>query len=123
MTALGASLSQISTTINRLRQLTRVDVQTSLNFCQSDGSISPVELNERQHIAWPPQQVVELQQTIIVPTTLNGFPLTEFSLRLVLRWWAETAHIYINDQLIQTGDLFDCSTRVLLSNSVQPGDI
>ncbi|KKD37429.2 alpha-mannosidase [Limnoraphis robusta] len=123
MTALGASLSQISTTIERLRQLTRLDVQTSWNFCQPDGSISPVELNERQHIAWPPQQVIELQQTIIVPTTLNNFPLTEFSLRLVLKWWAEVASIYVNDQLIQTGDLFDCSTRVLLSNSVKPGDV
>ncbi|ERT07278.1 alpha mannosidase, middle domain protein [Lyngbya aestuarii BL J] len=122
MTASGASFSQISLTLERLRQLTRVDVQTNWNGYQSDRTVSPVELNARRHIAWPRQQVVEFTQNIIVPTSLNNFPLTDFSLRLVLRWWAEDAQIYVNDQFRQAGDLFDCSTRVLLSDSVQPGD-
>ncbi len=122
MTVSGASFSQISLTLERLRQLTRVDIQTGWNQCSSEGTVSPVELNARRHIAWPRQQGIEFTQNIIVPNTLNHFPLTDLSLRLVLRWWAEDAQIYINDQFRQAGDLFDCSTRVLLSDSVQPGD-
>ncbi len=122
MTASGVSLSQISLTLERLRQLTRVDVQPCWNNFLSEGIVSRVELNARRHVAWPRQQNVELIQNIIVPTTLNNFPLTDLSLRLVLRWWAEDVQIYVNDQFRQAGDLFDCSTRVLLSESVQPGD-
>ncbi|MEL7036829.1 MAG: alpha-mannosidase [Cyanobacteria bacterium J06592_8] len=122
MTTFGASYPQISPILERLRQCTQLNVQRYWNSHQSDGRISAVELNERRHIAWSRQQSIELRQNIIVPTTLNGFPLTGLSLRLVLRWWAEDAEIYVNDRLLQRGDLFDCSTRVLLSDSVQPGD-
>lgn len=122
MTASGADLSEILPTLDRLRRLTRVDIQALWQSCQPDGNISAVELNQRQHIAWSRQQVLELTQNIIVPTTLNHYPITGLTLRLVLKWWAEDASIYINDKLVQTGDLFDCSTRVLLSDSVRPGD-
>ncbi len=42
-------------------------------------------------------------------------------LRLILTWWAEDVKIYVNNQFIQAGDLFDSSTRILLSNSVSTG--
>ncbi|HEY9844880.1 MAG TPA: alpha-mannosidase, partial [Candidatus Caenarcaniphilales bacterium] len=32
-------------------------------------------------------------------------------------WWAEDAQIFVNHQLVQEGDLFDCAARILLSES------
>ncbi len=48
--------------------------------------------------------------------------MTDLSLRLGLTWWAESAEIYVNGQLVQTGDLFDCSSRILLSPKVIVGE-
>ena len=53
----------------------------------------------------------------------GSYPLAGLTLRLALTWWAEQAEIYVNGQLVQAGDLFDCSARVVLSNAVQPGEI
>jgi len=36
--------------------------------------------------------------------------------------WAEAAQIFVNGVAVQEGDLFDCSTRVLLSPSVTSGE-
>ncbi|MGA7936110.1 MAG: alpha-mannosidase, partial [Kovacikia sp.] len=41
---------------------------------------------------------------------------------IALIWWAEGAQIFVNGQLVQEGDLFDCSTRLLLSHAVTPGE-
>ncbi|MEM8717755.1 MAG: hypothetical protein AAGE84_00400 [Cyanobacteria bacterium P01_G01_bin.39] len=38
-----------------------------------------------------------------------------------LTWWAENAQIFINGKLVQQGDLFDSSARVLITDNVQPG--
>jgi alpha-mannosidase len=53
---------------------------------------------------------------------LGGYPVAWLSAKLALRWWAELAEIYVNGQLAHTGDIFDCWTRVDLSESVQPGE-
>ena len=42
-------------------------------------------------------------------------------LRLALTWWAEDVQIFINGVLVQSGDLLDYFTRVLLSESATPG--
>jgi len=81
------------------------------------------ELNAKGHVAWSGgRRVLWLAQRLIVPQDLQGYPLEGLSLRLALTWWAEAAQIYVNDQLVQEGDLFDCSTRVLLSPAVTPGE-
>ncbi|MGF1493632.1 MAG: alpha-mannosidase [Microcoleaceae cyanobacterium] len=128
---------KILTTIERLRQLTQINVQThwhiglpedhqaeTLQAITSTWKSWPIaEINQKQHIAWPQgRKVVWLAQKLIVPELLHGFDLTGCSLRLVLRWWAEVAEIYLNQTLIGSGDLFDCFTRILLSESVRPGD-
>ena len=123
-------MTPIDEAIQRLRQLTQIDVQK--NWRLFTGKCSPssmsgqsgqeVTLNQRGHIAWSSQTTIGLAQTIEVPPSLQGYSVAGLSLRLVLRWWAEDAEIYVNHQLVQTGDLFDCSTRVLLSPSVKIGD-
>jgi alpha-mannosidase len=119
----------------RLRALTQLDGQTSwvvhlgdlpqaeaLN-AQSWGQWSPVILNDRAHIDWPAgQQVLWLGQTFTIPTALQAYPLDDCILRLDLRWWAEVADIFVDGTLVQTGDLYDCFGRILLSPQVTPGD-
>ncbi len=63
-----------------------------------------------------------LGQRFVVPQDLQGYPLAGLSLRLLLTWWAQSAQIFVNGQLVQEGDLFDSSARVLLSSSVVSGE-
>ena len=82
-----------------------------------------VKLNGRQHIAWERgRRVLWLHQRLTWPEDLGGYPLAGLSARLALRWWAELAEIYVNGQLVHTGDIFDCWTRVSLSEAVKPGE-
>jgi alpha-mannosidase len=82
----------------------------------------PASLNAKGHIAWSKgKQVLWLVQKLAIAQSLNGYPVEGLCLRLALTWWAESARIYVNGQLVQEGDLFDCSTRLLLSPSVTPG--
>lgn len=86
-----------------------------------DWAIAP--LNAREHIAWVRgQQIIWLGQKIIVPTDLQGYAVAGFVLRLSLTWWAETAQIFVNGKLVQEGDLFDHSARIVLSETVQTGE-
>ncbi|MBW4489599.1 MAG: alpha-mannosidase [Trichocoleus desertorum ATA4-8-CV12] len=126
--------AQISEAISQLRQLTQLNVQTRWQMYLGDLPIvaatqpqqwqtwSTVQLNAREHIAWVKgQQVLWLGQQLVIPNDLQGYPLEGLILRLALTWWAESAQIFVNGQLVQEGDLFDCSTRILLSPSAQPG--
>ncbi len=135
--------SQIINAIEQLRQLSQVNVQTNwrsrsvlrsnvshlTDLPISDATQSnlldwqTVELNAKGHIAWDAGKVLWLSQKFVIPQNLNGYPVAGLALRLVLTWWADSAQIYINGELVQEGDLFDCSTRVLLSSSVTPGEV
>ncbi len=126
-------IEQISQDIDRLRQLSQVSIQASWQYLDGDGAIEQIiqaarqpwttaDVNARDHVAWDRGQVRWLRQIITVPTDLQGHPLTGMVLRLALTWWAELAEIFVNGQLVQVGDLFDCSTRLLLSEAVVPGD-
>ena len=142
MTAPNSSSShRISEAVERLRELTRSNIQASwhhytadlkshstgieiLPLTQFDPSNWPFqELNTKGHIAWPlGRQVLWLAQKFIIPDNLQGYPLTGLTLRLVLTWWAEDAKIFVNGQLVQEGDLFDSSARLLLSLASVPGE-
>lgn len=124
---------QISKTIEQFQALTRVNVQPNWYSCTADlspadatplnprNSWSKVQLNEKGHIAWPAgEQVLWLTQRLVIPQHLQGYPLAGLALRLVVTWWAKDAQIYVNGQLVQSGDLFDASTRILLSPAVEP---
>lgn len=120
--------------IARLRQLTQQDRQQDWRVSFEDGDVSrqcdpkrwqswsAADLNERRHIAWPSgRQVMWLGQVIKMPSALAEYPLTGARVRLALTWWAEQAEVYINGQLVQEGDLFDTSARVLLAEALVPG--
>lgn len=124
----------ISEAIEQLRSCTQVNIQANWRCCFTDLTIAeatqsdwlnfPVaQLNAKRHIAWSGgQQVLWLTQRLVIPQNLQGYPLDGLSLRLALIWWAEAAQIYVNGIGVQEGDLFDCSTRVMLSPSVTPGE-
>ncbi|MDJ0588913.1 MAG: alpha-mannosidase [Pleurocapsa sp. MO_226.B13] len=76
--------------------------------------------NEKGYLVFPQgRQVKWLAQKIVIPTTLDDYPISGLSLRLVLTWWAEDAQIFINGELLQQGDLFDSSARVLITDNAR----
>ena len=135
MTLIPASSSVVNSTIHRLTRLTRLDVMAHWHYRQS-ALDHTVALNpqawkqwaiatptDRHHIAWDPgEHPLWLGQRITIPQALDAYPLSGLELRLDLTWWAICSETYINGELIQAGDLFDCFGRVLLSPDAQPGD-
>ena len=126
---------EINQAITRLRALTQVNVQPHWRCCPQDlpaavathpeqwNDWSMAELNPKGYIVWSAgQQVMWLGQLFVIPQTLQGYPLAGLALRLALTWWAEDAQIFVNGQLVQEGDLFDSSARLLLSEAVVPGE-
>ena len=124
----------IAGAIARLRRLSQLDVQAGWRVCEQD--LAPetalnklvwrqwpmAELNDRRHIAWEKgKQALWLCQQFEVPPALEGYSIEGLTLKLALRWWAEQAQIFVNGQWVQAGDLFDCFTRIPLSNSISPG--
>ncbi|MEG4395379.1 alpha-mannosidase [Microcoleus sp. BROC3] len=123
--------NNISATVEKLRRLSQVEVQSGWRFCDSDSAVSSVnicnkpiaELNAKGHIAWPSgKQVLYLGQQFVIPDNLHGYPVVGLRLLLGLTWWAEDAQIFVNGELVGQGDLFDFADRVLLSSSANPGD-
>ena len=129
-------IATIENAIAKLRQLVRLEVQsdwhevlaaeakenseqylTTIRGLESQ----PISLNDKGYIIFPQgRQVKWLVQKITIPTTLQGYPLSGLTLRLVLTWWAEDAQIFINGKLVQQGDLFDSSARILITNCATP---
>lgn len=130
----SALTAQITSTLERLRQLTQTSIQTGWRYWEGDLPIgeavcsenwstwTTAALNAKEHLPWSKgRQVRWFSQVITVPTALQGYPLEGLCLRLALLWWAEAAQVYVNGELVQEGDLFDCAPRLLLSPAVQPG--
>jgi alpha-mannosidase len=131
----STQLTAISNALQRLRNLTQQDLQN--NWHQSPEYLGQASqptgfarwqhwpiapLNNRQHIAWQRgRQCLWLHQRMTWPQHLNGYPIQGLSAKLALRWWAESAEIYVNDTLVQVGDLFDCWTRITLTDHLIPG--
>lgn len=126
----------IDAAIAQLRQLTQRDRQANWRISFEDAQTStqcdfrqwktwqPVKLNDRQHIAWPAgRQVLWLGQEIAMPESLAEYPLAGLTARLAMTWWAEQADVYVNGQLVQQGDLFDTSARVVLTEALVPGEV
>jgi alpha-mannosidase len=123
--------NNISATVEKLRRLSQVEVQSGWRYCDSDSAVSSVnicnwpvaKLNVKGHIAWPSgKQVLYLGQQFVIPDNLHGYPVVGLRLLLGLTWWAEDAQIFVGGELVGQGDLFDSADRVLLSLSANPGD-
>ncbi|MDY6901655.1 MAG: hypothetical protein SWZ49_26785 [Cyanobacteriota bacterium] len=128
------SLQAISQAIEKLRAFSEMDVRENWRCFSGDMSVAEVfasdfsnwetrKLNAKGHVAWEKgKKVLWLAQKLVIPQDLQGYPLAGLCLRLALVWWADSAQIYINGSLVGQGDLFDFSQRVLLTESVNPGD-
>ena len=130
------SITIIEQAIAKLRQLVQLEIQYSwhdvdgLKIVDFGSNLAKVNLlecqaaivNEKGYLVFPRgKQVKWLAQKITIPQTLQSYPLSGLSLRLVLTWWAEDAQIFINGELVQQGDLFDSSARVMITKDAQPG--
>ena len=123
-------VSSIEQFITKLRQQIQLEIQdnwrdvTSLNIEHNNLTKDALEqcqtavVNEQGYLVFPQgRQIKWLAQNITIPQTRQGYPLSGLSLRLVLTWWAEDAQIFINGELVQQGDLFDSSARVLITDA------
>ncbi|MGB7518004.1 MAG: alpha-mannosidase, partial [Spirulinaceae cyanobacterium] len=124
----------IAATITKLTQQTEIDVQSEWYYSSEQLNVNSnsfpltilkqgqkVELNEKGYIVFGAgSQVIWLAQKITIPHRLDIYPLAGLSLRLALTWWAAEAQIFVDGKLLQEGDLFDSSARVLLRESVTP---
>ena len=118
----------IEQAIADLRQLVKLEVQHSWLDLEDNSApvnllqYSTATLNEKGYVVFPPgKQLKYLAQQITIPQALKGYPLAGLNLRLNLTWWADDAQIFINGKLVQQGDLFDSSARVLVTDHAQPG--
>jgi alpha-mannosidase len=122
--------------IAKLRQQVQLEIQSSwhditlLNIVNISKNLVQVnldiyqiaEINEKGYLVFPQgRQVKWLAQKIVIPNSLQAYPISGLTLRLVLTWWAEDAQIFINGELVQQGDLFDSSARVIITEDAQPG--
>ena len=120
------SLAIIDRAIANLRQLVKLQTQASWRDLGESSTADfkgcpAATLNENGYIVFPKgKQVKWLAQQLVIPQTLQGYPLEGLSLRLVLTWWADDAQIFINGELVQQGDLFDSSARVLITDNAIP---
>lgn len=116
----------------KLRSLTEIDVQANWLYSdlparENSPAINLVdwqfaEPNEKGYLAWDAgSQVRWLGQKFVIPENLQGYPLAGLSLRLVLTWWAEYVQVFVNGKLVQEGDLWESSVRILLTESAIPG--
>ncbi|MBW4538770.1 MAG: alpha-mannosidase [Myxacorys chilensis ATA2-1-KO14] len=128
----SANQSIISGVIHHLRQLTQRDVQSDWQICTRDCDITALpaqsfetgELNEKGYLVWEKGRKVRwFYQEFRLPEDVQGYPVDGLTLRLALTWWAEVAQVFVNDEKVQEGDLFDHSCRVVLSQQVVPGEV
>lgn len=122
----------IAETITKLRQLNQVEVQSSWSYYDRDllasaiSNINPslwkiAPVNDKGYITWKSGGCVHwLAQKFTITHHLQGYSLTGMAVRLLLAWWAESTKIFVNGKLVQEGDLFDSSTRILLTPSATP---
>ncbi len=122
MTKLANSLqtvqSRIQEKIDGLRSRSVADVIG--NWQLEDGQSAT--LNEKGQIVWPKgRQPIELVQQVTLADRLDwdGAAIV----RLGLTWWAEKAEVWVAGVLVQEGDLFDHTCRVILPGLDQSSSV
>ena len=129
--AVSISLVSLLKRIDRLRSLSQSNILTDWRLNLGSGSVDAdprqwelVSLNPKGQIVWERgRKEIWLAQQLLIPATLHGYAVTSLSCRLALTWWAETAQVFVDGELVQEGDLFDCSPRVLLMPAAVPGTV
>ncbi len=120
----------------KLSRLSSIPYQTGWRQFLGEGSIETITaaapwdnwpegtINDRGHIAWDQgRQVLWLVRELRLPSQQGGYDLRGLEAKLALLWWAEAVQIFVNGRLVQDGDLFDCSARILLTDATQGGEV
>lgn len=126
---------RLQQSIDQLRQLSQKNILSQWQLVNQEEEFSgllnptllsggkPVELNAKNQIIWPKgKQIIWLYQSLVIPETLDGYSMAGLSLKLALTWWAENVQIFVNGKLVQSGDLFDSSPRVLITPESKIGE-
>jgi alpha-mannosidase len=118
-------MTSIEQVIAKLRRQVQLDIQHSwrdITLLDKDNldRCPRAPVNDKNYLVFPKGKQIWLAQKITVPQTLQGYPLSGLSLRLGLTWWAQSAQIFVDGVLVQQGDLFDSSARVLIIENAQP---
>jgi alpha-mannosidase len=122
-------VSSMSIAIDRLRSLSQCNILTDWRMYVGKTTVDADpsqwelgKLNAKGQIAWERgRQEIWLAQQLVLPADVGGYPVSSLSCRLALTWWAELAQVFVNGELVQEGDLFDHSPRILLMPAVVPG--
>jgi alpha-mannosidase len=122
-------LSSIEIALERLRRLSQTDILTDWRMYLGARSLVAdssqwdlISLNDKGQIAWERgRQEIWLAQQLVIPTNIDGYPVNNLSCRVAFTWWAELAQVFVDGELVQEGDLFDHSPRVLLMSAAVPG--
>lgn len=124
-------VSSLLTAIERLRNLSQISILTDWwigthpypSHEEKGGEQEQLaSVNEKGYVAWEGgRKEIWLRQRVVIPPQLQGYPVTGLACRLALTWWAEVAQVFVNGELVQEGDLFDHSTRILLTPAAVPG--
>ena len=123
------AIDRIQRVIDRLRSSCQRDWMMEWHLMTGGGTIGGTNaaLNEKGQIAWAKgRQTIELvtqidvakQIALMSPMRLGSTPEfdDELVVRLGLTWWAEQAEVWVNGRLVQEGDLFDHTCRVVLGD-------
>ncbi|MBE9031970.1 alpha-mannosidase [filamentous cyanobacterium LEGE 11480] len=109
----------IQSWIERLRSQVQRDTIANWRTETADQ----LAINAKGHIAWEKGlKPLTLMQTLTLPSQLEDYPLAGLTARLALTWWAEAAQVFVNGELVQEGDLFDHSVRLVLSREAKAGE-
>jgi alpha-mannosidase len=125
------SESSLLVKIDRLRELSQIDILTDWRVCRADVSVDAdlsgwdeVSLNEKGNVWWERgSQVLWVGRKLLIPADICGYPVTSLSCRVALTWWADLTQVYVDGVLVQVGDLFEHSARVLLTIAAVPGTV
>ncbi|BAW96168.1 alpha-mannosidase [[Synechococcus] sp. NIES-970] len=129
----------IQTTIDRLRSFVTLPTQHAWRMYQEDRVTSKqfkpeftsfqaqkcqaIQPNEKDYLVFEKGlKLAWFHQEIVIPKYLCSYDISGLNARLNLTWWAEIAAIFVNGKLVCEGDLFDSSTRLLLTDKAQPGE-
>ncbi len=107
--------ARIQRVVDGLRSRSVADVMGNWRF--GDGRVAT--LNEKGQIVWPKgRQSIELVQQVTLADfadlDLAGLSDLTAIARMGLTWWAEKAEVWVAGVLVQEGDLFDHTCRVIL---------
>jgi alpha-mannosidase len=113
--------------INEMRSRSHLSILNNWQRQNPEGVWENLEtVNSQQHKPMlsflQGEENICLRQIWQVPESYGGFDILGATIRLNLTWWVDICEIWVNNQKIQEGDLFDQKCRILLTDHAIFGD-